>query len=115
VRGTECRAVREHLEQWLGHARTKIAVKTLECYEEVARLYLIRVLGIPSSRACSRRTSMPIIHSYAGWPSPRRGLSPGRVLNRILRQALQRAVPEWLLARNPAPAVARSPDRYTSM
>lgn len=37
--------VREHLEQWLEHARTKVAAKTFECYEEVARLYLIPALG----------------------------------------------------------------------
>jgi integrase len=109
--------VREFLEQWLEHARTKVAAKTFERYEEIVLKHLIPSLGHHQLTRL-QPTHIDAYYSEALRTGRRRsegGLSAGTVLiqHGLLHQALQHAVHLLLLARNPAAAVRppRQPQR----
>lgn len=102
--------VGQYLRRWLDdYAKTNVAPKTYERYDEIARLHLIPALG---HHVLTKLQPLHIQSMYsAALQNGRRkrtgGLSARTVLHhhRVLRQALQQAIRWQLLVRNPADAV----------
>jgi integrase len=102
--------VRDYLEKWLAHAKSKVAGKTFERYEEIVRKHLIPALG---HHPLAKLQPLQIQQYYAEALESARldgkagGLSAQTVLHhhRVLHRALRLAVQWLLLARNPADAV----------
>ena len=101
--------VRDYLEKWLEVARTKVAPKTYERYEEIVRLHLAPALG---HHQLAKLHSLHIESYYAealvsGRRNGRGGLSAQTVVHhhRVLHRALKQAVQHLLIARNPCDAV----------
>jgi integrase len=112
--------VGEYLRRWLDDcAKTNVAAKTYERYDEIVRLHLIPGLG---HFVLTRLQPLHIQETYSGMLSHGRrdrlgGLSARTVLHhhRVLRQALQQAVRWQLLVRNPADAVEPPRPKLTEM
>ena len=97
--------VADWLTLWVASTRTEVSPKTHERYAEIVRCYLVPGLG---SLGLQRLTPTDIQRAYNGFtrkPSPR----TRRHIHRILKSALERAVEQQALARNPADALKRLP------
>jgi integrase len=103
-------SVGDYLKRWLeDYARTNVAPKTYERYEEIVMKHLSPTLG---HIQLSKLQPLQIQSYYSealvsGRRNGKGGLSPQTVLHhhRVLREALQQGVRWLLLARNPADAV----------
>jgi integrase len=103
-------SVGDYLKRWLeDYARTNVAPKTYERYEEIVMKHLSPTLG---QIQLSKLQPLQIQSYYSealvsGRRNGKGGLSPQTVLHhhRVLREALQQGVRWLLLARNPADAV----------
>ena len=101
--------VRDYLEKWLAHARTKVAGKTYERYGQIVQQHLMPALG---HHPLAKLQPLHIQQYYSDALENARlddkgGLSAQTVLHhhRVLHRALRQAVQWLLLARNPADAV----------
>lgn len=99
-----------YLEKWLETARTNVAGKTFERYQEIVKRHLVPAIG---QLLLPKVTPLQIQSYYVKALQSGRldgkdgGLSAQTVVHhhRVLREALQQAVKWQLLARNPADAV----------
>jgi integrase len=104
--------VREWLTAWLGAIREEVSPKTHERYSEIVANFLAPELG---NLPIIKLAPVHISTAYARWATGGRrdgkpgGLSPQsrRHIHRILKAALERAVEQQLIARNPADVLAR--------
>lgn len=104
--------VKQWLTTWLAAVRQEISPKSHERYSEVVENSLVPELG-----ALRIATLAPahILAAYTKWADGGRrdgkpgGLSPStrRYMHRVLRSALERAVEQQVIARNPADAFRR--------
>jgi integrase len=97
--------VGDWLRLWLDTMRPAVTPKTHERYADIVRCYLVPTLG-----GLRLQKLMPsgITRAYARFdrnPSPR----TRRHIHRILRSALERAVEQQVIVRNPADAITRLP------
>ncbi len=108
--------VAEYLGRWLAHARSRVAARTFERYEEIARKHLVPALG---GLRLAKLAPMHVQAYYAdalahgrrrrkdNHDAPDAGLSAQTVKHhhRVLSQALRQAVRWQMLGRNPCDAV----------
>jgi integrase len=101
--------VAQFLERWLrDYAKSSVTAKTLEGYENIARLHLAPVIGYhPLSKLAPVHIQEYYSRALEGGRRGGGSLSASSVLHhhRVLREALQWGVKLQLLARNPADAV----------
>jgi integrase len=100
-------AVRDWLGIWIDAVRTEVSPKTFERYSEIVRNFLVPAFGnLPITKLAPSH----IQKGYADWAVSGRldgkdgGLAPRtrRHIHRIFRAALDRAVEQQVIARNPA-------------
>jgi integrase len=104
--------VRAWLVMWLDAIRQEVSPKTWERYTELVEGFLVPALGY---MRLAQLSPTHIQAAYNGWATGGRrdgkpgGLSPQtrRHLHRVLTGALNRAVEQQLIARNPAEALSR--------
>src|SRR5262249_31411139 len=104
-RASRTRSVADWLNLWLASTKIEVSPKTHERYAEIVRCYLLPGIG---GLALQRLAPSDIQRAYNGFsrkPSPR----TRRHIHRILKSALERAVEQQALARNPADALKRLP------
>lgn len=99
----EALTVEKYLDRWIGHAQVKPS--TLTRYRELLA-HIKREAGAPLLREL---TTADVLDAYKRLRE--RGLSAKTVLNahRVLRTALNDAVDDELIGRNPAPTKKRAP------
>lgn len=101
--------VREWLTGWLAAVREEVSPKSHERYSEIVNNFLVSELG---ALPLQKLAPSDIQKVYTKWATEGRrdrkpgGLSPRtrRHIHRILKSALNRAVEQQILARNPADA-----------
>lgn len=101
--------VAQHLESWLGHAKSQITPRTYERYTEIVKKNIVPLIG---SVLLTKLTPEQISNAYTKALSEGRrdgsgGLSASTVLymHRIIKKALAQAVKWRALTFNPADAV----------
>src|SRR5262249_8405036 len=101
--------VAEFLERWIEHMEGQVSPRTHETYADLCRRHLVPLLG---GQMLVKLRPDHIRDAYAtalagGRRDGRGGLSAPYVthMHRVLREALQQAVRDQTLARNPADAV----------